>query len=544
MLLSLQIRNFALIENINMEFGEGLNILTGETGAGKSILVQALELLLGGRGSLDLIREGEEETEVTGFFTKGEEEISLRRVLLRGGKSRAYLSERPVPVAVLEEAGLGLIDLAGQHEHQGLLRRESHLDCLDQFAGLVPQAAAYREEVSRYRKVFGELEAIRVRVRETHEREEFLRFQMKELIEAAIGPGEEERLQTEREVLKNAVRLGEICHTGEEALESGEGAATERIVRVAREVGQAARIDPALGAIASRLESLVGEIQESVRQLRHYGGRLAFDPERLQEVEDRLALIGRLKKKYGGSLEALALKEEEIRREIGWLDHCEDDLRSRENDLREMKGRLSESAQSLSEKRKKAAAGLGREMERELKDLGMSAARFKVRFGEAAGLGEGCSFGENGAEEVEFLIAPNPGEGDRPLAKVASGGELSRIFLALKKVLGGGRPEQTSVFDEVDAGIGGRVAEVVGRNLAALAKKKQVICITHLPQIACYGSLHFAIQKRVQRGRTYTEVQKLAAGAREEEIARMLAGIRITDQAVAHAREMLKNSRP
>jgi DNA repair protein RecN (Recombination protein N) len=545
MLVTLQIRNFALIENAAIEFGEGLNILSGETGSGKSIVVQALELLLGSRGSSDLIRQGEEEAEVTGFFNRKGEEIGLRRVIARNGKNRAYLNERPVPVAALEEAGEGLVDLASQHEHQILLRPEKHLPLLDAFAALDDRIEAYQRCLADGRHLLEEREGLMARGREAREKEEFLRFQLKELQEGRVEEGEEERLQKEREVVKNAVRLGEICLKGEEGLDSGEDSVADRLGRLSREVQQAVAVDPEFSKIQNRIEEALCLAQEAAKELRRYGQGLSFDPERLQEIEDRLALIGRLKRKYGGSVEALSRKEREVAESLRLLENFDDEIRRKDEEWSRRGKELSRLAGEISRKRREASRELSRQAEKELKELGMTSARFSVRLEplrQGAVSLDGKFFGERGGEEAEFFIAPNPGEGERPLAKVASGGELSRIFLALKKVLGEVRGAPTCIFDEVDAGIGGRIAEVVGKNLSLLARKRQVLCVTHLPQIACYADHHFVIQKRVEKGRTQTEVQRLKSHEREEEIARMLAGIQVTDRALAHAKEMLKNA--
>jgi len=545
MLVSLQIRNFALIDAATIEFGEGLNILSGETGSGKSILVQALEVLLGGRGSSDLIRQGEEEAEISGLFATNGEEKSLRRVISRSGKNRAYVNERPVPVATLEEVAEGLVDLASQNEHQILLNSEKHLGLLDAYAGLTEDLQEYRHVLSDYRSVRYEREALEAREREARDKEEFLRFQLRELSEAKIQLGEEEALQTEKSVLKNVVRLGDLCTRGEEALEAGEDSVSERLVRLEKEMRQTAAIDPLFLELSNLLEEGSCQIQEVSRRLRDYAQRLSSDPERLQEMEDRLALISRLKKKHGGSVEALLKNEEEFKRSLGLLDHFQEEIAKVDRRLEDLARRLVEKAKELSKRRQKAARGLSQEVEGELKDLGLPSAKFEFelrRLDRGLFENQGRWFGECGVDGGELLIAPNPGEGLHPLAKIASGGEVSRVFLAIKKVLGETRSTETCVFDEVDVGIGGRVAEVIGRNLSQLAAKKQVVCITHLPQIACYADHHFVIQKKTEQGRTLTRVRLLETEQREQEIARMLGGLRITEQAMAHAREMLRTA--
>ncbi|HSA58539.1 MAG TPA: DNA repair protein RecN [bacterium] len=546
MLRALQIRNFALIENAEIELGEGLNVLSGETGAGKSILIQALDLLLGGRGSSELIRQGEDESEVTGLFVRGADEVSLRRVISRSGKNRAYLNERPVPVSVLEQSGRELVDLAGQHEHQVLLDQDRHLTLLDEFAGFGADSALdrYRSEYAAYTSLAGQRRDLEAKARESREREEFLRFQLREIGEAAVRPGEEEALLQEKDVSKHAVRLREAGVRAEEALESGEDAVLQRVSRVAKDIRQASQLDGGLSETAARLDAALCELQDVARYLGAYGERVSCDPERLQAVEDRLALIARLKKKHGGTVEALLEKEKELRQGLALLDDFEGEASRIDAEIAAHEKKMLRLAREITQARQKAAGDLEVKIIRELKDLGMSSAKFTVslkplKSGAPAG---GVFLGDRGADEGEFLVAPNMGEGMHPLAKIASGGELSRVFLAIKKVLGVVRGAETCVFDEVDSGIGGRIAEVVGRNLAEMARRRQVLCITHLPQIACYAAHHFMIRKETEKGRTHTKVQRLQTVQREEEIARMLAGVKVTDQAMAHAREMLKSA--
>ncbi len=545
MLLTLQVRNFALIENVHIEFGEGFNILSGETGSGKSILVQAMDLLLGGRGSQDLIREGEDEAEVTGFFRSRNQEWSLRRVLSKNGKSRAFLNERPATIQSLEDMGARLVDLVTQHAHQVLLDSEQHLSLLDEYASLTDRIFSYQESLKSYREFLQKKEELLAREHAAREKEDFLRFQMKELTEAKIQPGEEEVLQKEREILKNAVRLGDICLRGEAGLDSGEEAVGERLGRLLKEIQSVAALDRTLETIGETIHTGLCHVQEAARELRHYGERLEANPERLEEIESRLALIARLKKKYGGSVESLLEKEKEITENLNLLDDFGDEIQKIEQIILEVAERVVKEASVLSSKRREAALKIAKEIQKELKDLGFSVAKivFSLQPLSSGVLRiENQTFDDRGCDQGEFLFEPNPGEGMRPLAKIASGGELSRIFLAIKKVLGSVNSAETCIFDEVDVGIGGGIAEVVGKNLSLLAKKKQVICVTHLPQIACYAHHHFIIQKETEKGRTHTHVTLLKDHQREEEIARMLAGIKVTTQAVAHAREMLKNA--
>ncbi len=549
MLVSLQVKNLALIENASIEFGEGLNILSGETGAGKSIIVQALELLLGARADPDLVRRGEDEAEVTGLFSGADGEWTLRRVISVLGKSRAYHEERLISAAALQEMARRSVDLAGQHENQVLLRPERHLALLDAFAGTEERVGIFRGMLAAYRELLQARELLVNREREARSREDFLRYQMQELESAALQEGEEERLKTERDVLKHAVRLGEVCARGMEALDGDESSAGDLLAKVLRDLQQASSIDPEFLEIAAGVETAERHVREGARLLERRASRLSADPERLCEVEDRLALISRLRKKYG--LDAsetdvsrvLLQKKDEIASDLKLLDSFGAEIAEREEALKNSgKALLAEAAQ-LTAVRQKAAVKLSREVEKEVADLGMPKARFQVGFAavEPALMIDGVPLGSEGTEKAEFLLAPNPGEGFRTLAKTASGGELSRIFLALKTVLGTGREVQTCIFDEVDAGIGGGMAEIVGKKLSLLSRRKQVIAVTHLPQIASFADHHFVICKITEKGRTQTSVRSLKPEEREEEIARMLAGVRVTDTARAHARAMIQS---
>lgn len=547
MLVSLQIRNFALIDNALLEFEKGLNILSGETGSGKSIIVQAIELLMGARASVDLIRQGEDEMEVTALFAEDAQETSLRRVVSRSGKSRAYVDERPVPVSALEEAGSRRMDLAGQHSQQVLLTTERHLSLLDDFLNL--DCEAYH---GHFRSLVAALEKkkkLEEREREIREKQEFLSFQLRELDQAAVRAGEEEELRRERDVAKHAVKLKELCDRVDAFLDSGEGAVSEVLNAAQKDLQAMAQIDASLETHVSEVEEAAVRVRETARELGRYRDRLSGDPERLQEVEDRLALILRLKKKYGGSEESLIAKAQEMRADLDLLENL--DTRALESEIRGFEKKVVEAARDLSQKRTQGAQRLSRLIEKELHELGMTHAKFVFQL---QPLTQGVSIGglfysESGGDAGEFLLAPNPGEGLHPLSKIASGGEVSRVFLAIKKVLGVHRSAETCIFDEVDVGIGGRVADVIGRNLSEMAHdngaagEKQILCVTHLPQVACYADRHFVIRKETAKGRTVTRVTLLDTDQRENEIARMLSGVAITDQAKAHAREMLKTAR-
>ncbi len=529
-------KNLALIENVTIEFGEGLNILSGETGAGKSMIVQALELLLGERAQMDLIRHGEEEAEVTGQFQVGEEDCFLRRVLSRTGRHKAFLNDRLVPLSVLQEMGQRAVDLAGQHEHQILLKPSSHILFLDEYAQLASKLIHFQEELSRCREQAATLQKMEGQIRETKEKEEFLQFQLKELKEAQLQEGEETKLLEEKGLLKNATKILEICSQGEEVLEAGELSVTDQTAKFLKEVRSLGSLGGEWNSLAEGLEEVLCRLKEFATTLRSCRDRLGFEnPHRLQEVEDRLALIERLKKKQMTDLSGLIAKEQELQKRLSLVEEGGEEMEALSEPLKTLEKNLLKELHEIARKRKEAGKRLEEELSLEFQQLGMSA-RLSVR------MEAGHSLNERGADEIEFLLSPNPGEGFHSLSRMASGGEISRIFLALKKVLGYQKEVATLIFDEVDAGIGGRIAEVVGRNLSELARKKQVICITHLPQVACYAKHHFVIQKKVAKGRTQTQVQRLKDVEREGEIARMLAGLQVTENAVTYAREMIRHA--
>ncbi|MBI1910134.1 MAG: DNA repair protein RecN [Deltaproteobacteria bacterium] len=547
MLQALRIRNFAIINDLTLEFGPGFNVLSGETGAGKSVIIQALALLLGSRGFSDLIRKGEKEAVVEGGFLKDKKQVILSRLLNEEGRHKILINAHPATLASLQTQSQPLIDLATQHENQSLLQPARHREILDLFGGLETEKKNYQERFRRCQEWGDQKKKFLQKVEETRKEEDFLQFQLQEICAARLEEGEEEKLLQEREVAKHAVRLGESVTRIESILYSGEDNLTDRLSGLSREMAHLVKIDPKLGAFSKNFETALAFLQETGSGLKGYGEALQFDPDHLQFVEERLDLLKRLKKKYGSLVKEILKKEKELKEDLNRLEDFDQILKDIEGRLTESEGELKTAALSLRKKRKEAAAQLASLVEKELLSLGMGKIQFVaavepltegvVRIGEDF-------FDPEGGEGVEFLMAPNAGEGIRPMARIASGGELARILLALKTILGETREVATYVFDEVDVGVGGAAAEAVGRSLQRLSKKAQVIVITHLPQIACLADHHFAIRKEVKKGRTLTAVTPLLNKAREEEIARMLAGFQITDNVRAHARELLKGTEP
>jgi DNA repair protein RecN (Recombination protein N) len=549
MLKELQIRNFALIDELELGFEHGLNVITGETGAGKTILMAALELAVGGKASADVIRSGEDEATIEAVFEVGGEtararladagfeakghELLVRRALARSGRNRIHLNGTLATLAVLESIGDSLIRVYGQHEHHTLRQSETHLGLLDAFAdhadlleAMRKRFVAHHDLTERLRRVLAGKETARARA-------EMLRFQLKEIGDAALTPGEEEELRQERQVLSAAEKLAEVARFGEHALYAGESAAASTVRKLSARLAELLKTDPRLGEIAKLVDEAYTLVEEAGWRLREYAEKLVFDPERLEEVDNRLVEIAKLKRKYGDSIDAiLALREAAIR-ELADLDLGEEGLAALEAEAAAAEQAARDAAVVLSKSRRAAAKRLEGRVRGELGELGMKDARFQTRFAVETMLSR------DGLDGVEFYFSANTGEEPRALARIASGGELSRIMLALKSLALEDTDAPTVIFDEVDAGIGGAVAEVVGRKLAALARHRQVLCITHLPQIAAFADHHFAVEKATERGRTRSTARRLGAEERSEEIARMLGGVKVSAEAKKHAEQLL-----
>jgi DNA repair protein RecN (Recombination protein N) len=550
MLRELRIRNFAIIDELVLQFGTGLFVLTGETGAGKSIIVDAIELLLGGRGDSNVIRAGEETASVEGDFLleegslddirsllepeglwEGGNSLSLGREVRREGRNIVRINGRAVNLALLREVGQLLVDVHGQSEHLSLLRTREHLRLLDRFAGLEDKRKEFSVRAEELRAVREELEKIRAGEREAARRADMLTYQIGEIEAARLHAGEEPALLEERTRLANAEQLATLADQAVETLDSEEEErhpASSALGEAARTLAALAKIDPALSASRDTAQAILDQAAELSRDLRTYRESIEFNPKRLEQVEERTELLRTLKRKYGDTLEAVIAHAAKARQELDGIAHADErraELEARERDLLLGLGRLGA---DLSELRAKAAETLGRGIEAELADLRMAGAKFSVdrRWEESpdgAVVGEKrIAFDYTGLDRVEFLVAPNPGEGLKPLTKVASGGETSRLMLALKSVLAKADRTPTLIFDEIDQGIGGRVGMVVGRKLWRLTPRHQVFCVTHLPQLAAYGDRHLRVEKSVQGKRTQTTVMLLHARERVAELAVML----------------------
>jgi len=557
MLKELGITNFAIIDRLNLAFHEGLNIVSGETGAGKSILIGAIGLLLGDRASTDLIRSEEDAAVVEAVFDIGANrdlrarlqemgfhpgrEIVVKRVVSRSGKNRVYVDGNLATVAMLGEISEALVNICSQHEHQVLLNPESHIDILDEFGNLGAERGRFSALYEEYRTLQARRDDLAAKNRNRAEREEFLRFQIGEIERAALKPGEDASLQEEKKILANAAKLTELARDSWEALYGREDSVLAALARVTGHIRDIRRIDPGFAIADDEVKSLAIQLEDAARALRDYLGRIPSDPARLDEIDDRLEVIGRLKKKHGGSIESVLKTGQSLKAELQGLSSAAEDIEALEAELAKRRTLLRDLAGKLSGERRRVAVALEKAIEDELQALKMEKARFSVLFRDPVPDEEGLApLGPKGIDQPEFHLSANVGEPLKPLNRVASGGELSRIVLAMKKVLSGVGSVGTVIFDEVDSGIGGATAEVVGRKLRDISRHHQVICITHLPQIASFGRTHYRVTKRVADGRTKTDVRQLSEDERLEEITRMLGGVDITEKTRAAAREMLK----
>jgi len=564
MLRDLSIKNFAIIDDLQMQFNEGLTIMSGETGAGKSIIINAVKLLLGTRATAKLIRTGAESAELEAFFDIGttspvaatmaahgysaDEGLLIRRIISRNDRHRVFINGSMATMQVLQAITENLASISSQHAHQSLLKEDFHLDVLDAYGNLM----ALRRTVSEiYQEILPLLEQreklLALRARQNEQRE-LLQFQQAEIEAACLVSGEDDQLTAERQRLRNSQTLIQTVHQCVELLYGAQDAVTDHLGVMRHELEKAAAIDGELQPAAERVAELGYQVEDVAEELRRYLGRVESDDHRLEEVEARLDTLTRLKRKYGETLSDVIAKFEAIEGALSNLDNLGTEIDALDQRLEARHVRLEEAVRKLHDQRQGAAADLSDEMARQLEALRMAGTQFAIAFSTIPADGrtsrhltiDGCKVDERGLDRAVFQIAPNVGEQLKPLAAIASGGELSRVVLALKAILAVSGSLETLIFDEVDAGIGGSVAEVVGQKLKDLATHHQVICITHLPQIAKFGRDHFKISKAVHQGRTRAAITPLNADERLEEMARMLGGIEITHKTLDHAREMLQ----
>ncbi len=556
MLQELVVENYAVVERVRVGFHAGLNLLTGETGSGKSIVVDALGLLLGGRASAEMVRSDSARARIAGIFELPHDhhltpiltaagiepedgELLIEREILAGGKSRSFAANRPVTVAFLRELAPLLGDIHGQHDQQLLFSTDVQLRMLDDFAGACDLAAEVGGLFRAWRTCAHELEELDRTEQEKLRLLDLWRFQRQEIDSAVLQPAEEAELENERAVLRNVGRLQESANAAYAALYDDAHSAAAQIRVALKRLDEAGRIDAGIKPMLETLGPAEIAIGEAAAELRSYLDRLEADPTRLDDVESRLALIDRLKRKYGSSVEEILRFLDSVRVQIDAVENATGRRMKLDAELKALARKYEDAARQLTRVRSEAAAKLASRVERELKSLAMGSSVFRIALGAA-------NWSERGADRVEFLLSANPGEEPKPLNRIASGGELSRIALALKTCTGPdstarGAP-RTLVFDEVDAGIGGGVAEAVGRRLKQLSASSQVICVTHLAQIASFADHHYFVEKRQSKGRTVADVAELTGDARTREIGRMLSGERVTPEALKHAEQLIRGA--
>ncbi|MCL6430807.1 MAG: DNA repair protein RecN [Anaerolineae bacterium] len=566
MLQELSITNLAIIDHLRLSFSPGMNVLTGETGAGKSIIVDAVSALLGARVSADtVVRSGSERATVEAIFTLTPEQsenlrplleeyglddaegtLILSREISRSGRSVCRVNGRAVTLGLLEEIGQRLIDIHGQSEHLSLLRVREHLYFLDRYAGLTAQRERLAGLVAELRRVRQTLQACLQDERELARRMDLLQYQVAEIEAARLDPDEEAELIRQRTMLANAERLSELASSGYTLLDGGEQrrSALDMLGAALHDLQQLERLDPSLADQRQALEGAIYQLEDVARALRRYRDSIEYSPARLKQVEDRLALIHTLKRKYGDTVEEVLRFAQRAREELDSITHNEQRVAELREQEQQLLRRAGEEAASLSEARQRAARELERAMEEQLAELKMERARFVVsieREEDTSGPeidGRRWALDATGVDRVEFLVAPNLGEPPKPLARIASGGETSRLMLAMKGVLSAADPVPTLIFDEIDAGISGRVGTLVGRRLWSLTRQHQVLCVTHLPQIASFADRHLGVSKRIDGERTVTVVHPLSGDERQRELAALLGGDG-SQSALLNARDLL-----
>jgi DNA repair protein RecN (Recombination protein N) len=551
-LLELVVENYAVVERVRVRFHAGLNLLTGETGSGKSIVVDALGLILGGRASAGMVRSDTERARVAAIFEAPEDtallhlleqagapvedgELLIEREILAGGKSRAFLGSRPVAMALLREIAPFLGDIHGQHEQQQLFSSQAQLRSLDDFAGLDAQRDELGGLFRRWRSIESELEELNRSEQEKLRMADLWSFQRNEIDAVALQPGEDAQLEQERLVLRNVAKLQENANAAYAALYEEQESVSAQLRTALKKVEELAKIDASLEHVAETLKNAAIGVDDASDAIRDYLDKLEADPKRLDEIESRLALLERLKRKYGASLDHILAFLEDVRAKLEAIETAGERRTKLEQDLTQSAAAYQERAAALTSARQAAADKLAKKVETELDALALENAVFRVDLRET-------NWSENGADRAEFSISANAGEEPRPLDKVASGGELSRIALALKTSLGqsDNTVRRTLVFDEIDTGIGGGVAEAVGRRLKKLSGSNQVLCVTHLAQVAGFADHHYSVEKREVKGRTVAEIEELTGDARTREIGRMLSGQKVTPEALKHAEQLIR----
>ncbi|MBF0492718.1 MAG: DNA repair protein RecN [Deltaproteobacteria bacterium] len=552
MLNFLSIKNLAIIDSLEIQFQEGLTILSGETGAGKSIVLQAISLLLGEKSSSDYVRSGEEECLIQAVFefpensslaTSFGEELRIKRSIHRNGKTRVWLNEELSSVSQLQKISSDLVEYISQHESSRLFDENYAREILDAEGGYAETLLAYQEIFRAYQSAQEELEQLKKKFLDFQQKQDFYKFQLKELEEARLKSGEEEELLQKRKLLQHGSKMAEALQSADGLLYSGKASAIENLAKAKTALLKITGIDNKLDKKISQLQNLSTEFEDLVRDLSLYASHIEYDDTALTRLEDRLEQLSRLKKKYASEIDVLILKQEELKGLLTHLENQEDLTIELKKKIVLLKKDLLQKAKELSAVRLKAAEKFSKIVQNQLQDLALPKASFVLRVVPWAGAWEGEELEKkisiHGADQIDFTFAPNVGEEAKKLSDIASGGELSRVILALRTVLQKARLCGTFIFDEIDSGMSGTAAEVVGKKIFSLSQKTQVICVTHLPQVASLGPQHYFLYKIEKAGRTYTQLKILEGKPREEEIARMFAGQKITAEALAHAQKLL-----
>ncbi|UJF31246.1 DNA repair protein RecN [Paenibacillus hexagrammi] len=565
MLTELSIRNLAVVEHVHIHFKEGFHVLTGETGAGKSIIIDALTLIVGGRGSSDLVRYGEDKAEIEAMFdlpsdhpvwqtlsklgiqAESNEHLIIRREVTSSGKSSSRMNGQLVNLTMLKEAGESLVNIHGQHEHQSLLKVDEHIHSLDLFGEdeIRHAKTIYQEAYDQYMQLHKELKDLQETSKQALQMLDLYRFQIEELSSAKLKPGEDEVLAEEKRKLANAEKLYQSSSESYDLL-YGTNRGLDAINKAIHRLQDIAHLDPVkLNPVLEQAQSAYYQLEDAAYQIRDYRDEIEFNPARLDFIEERLDSLSSLRRKYGENIPEMLAYLDKIKREVDTIENKDEHIRRLEDQLSKQERKLAAAAVDLSDVRKQLAQQLAAQIELELRDLQMERTQFRVhieRTHDERGIEVGGSkvrFSREGIDQIEFMMAPNPGEPLRGLSKIASGGELSRIMLAMKAIFARIDQIPVLVFDEVDTGVSGRAAQAIAEKMSVLSRSCQVFSITHLPQVACMADVHFEIRKEVDQGRTFTRVTDLSEAGRTEELARMLGGVEVTDTTLHHAQEMI-----
>jgi DNA repair protein RecN (Recombination protein N) len=565
MLKSLLIKDYALIENIQVEFGKGLNIITGETGAGKSILIDAMGLLLGERASTEVVRKGSEKSIVEGIFdiegnkkvqrllTQNEidfsSELIVRREVSLKGTNRCFLNDTPVALNIIKETGDLLVDLHGQHEHQSLLHVETHIDMLDDVANHTNLLEEYRKSFVQLNSLLKDIRELRQKEDQIKEKKDLYEFQIKEIDEVSPEPEEDYRLESELNILENSAKL--LASTNEiyQSVYENEDSIQDRIADVKNKLTELSKIDKSFSEKVNESETVIAILNDISSFVRTYKDRIDLDPEKLEEKRNRIGAINLLKKKYGGTIKSILAHREKIGGEFDLAENFSGKIISLENEIESLRINYGKIAAKISNNRKATSKKVKKEVEEALKNLGISDSCFEIKIengkletdSEAYLIVDGKKFkcDTNGIDFIEFFVSTNTGEDPKPLVKVASGGEVSRIMLALKSILAKSDKLPILIFDEIDTGVSGRIAQKVGQTLKSLASFHQIIAITHLPQIAGLSDLHFAVEKKKSGDRVISSIRKLNDDERINEVAKLMSGEKITEAALNGAKELM-----